>query len=116
MSIENAEILFENHFKIYVLFKDKIVFESELEKKNIKYYCDIENQLNLGSGIRYFINENNRVKVDIIFKENKIIAHTETIMVSDYRDGRKATALYFKVAGIVIGIMILIILFEKMLK
>jgi hypothetical protein len=114
--MENAGILLENHFKIYVLFKDKIVFESELEKQNIENYCDIENQPNFESGIRYFINESNRVQVDIIFKENKIIASTETIRISDYRDGKKSMSLYFKVTGLVIGITILIMLLEKILK
>jgi hypothetical protein len=114
--MENAGILFENHFKIYVLFKDKIVFESELEKQNIEYYCDIENQPNFESGIRYFINESNRVQVDTIFKENKIIASTETIRISDYRDGKKSMVFYFKVTGLVIGITILIMLLEKILK
>jgi hypothetical protein len=55
MERKNPEILFKTHFKIYVLLKDKIVFESEIEKQHIEYYCDIENQPFLESGIRYFI-------------------------------------------------------------
>jgi hypothetical protein len=113
---ENPKILFENHYKIYVLFKDKIIFESQLENQNIEYYCDIENQPNFESGIRYFLNENDRFKVDEIFKENEIIAKTETINVSDYRDGKKVMSIYFKVGGIVIVIMILIMLVEEIVK
>jgi hypothetical protein len=44
MKKSNPEIVFKNHFKIYVLLKDKIIFEKELEKQHIEYYCDIEKQ------------------------------------------------------------------------
>lgn len=113
---ENPKILFENHYKIYVLFKDKIIFESQLENQNIEYYCNIENQPNFESGIRYFINDNDRIKVDEIFKVNEIIATTETINIADYRDGKKIMSIYLKVAGIVIGIMIIIVIIEKLIK
>lgn len=116
MERNNPEILFENHFKIYVLLKDKITFESELEKQNIEYYCDIENQPMLESGIRYLIKDADRIKIDTIFTENGIIAQTETIRISDYRDGKKIMSFYFKIAGIVIGIMILIIAIERLIN
>ena len=116
MKKENPKILFENHFKIYVLFKDKIIFENQLDNQNIEYYCDIENQPNFESGIRYFLYENDRFKIDKIFKENEIIGKTETINVSDYRDEKKIMSIYLKVVGIVIGIMILIMLIEKIIK
>ena len=96
--------------------KDKIIFESELEKQNIEYYCDIENQPMFESGIRYFIKNANRTKLDKIFIENEIIANTETIQTSDFRDGKKIHKVYLKVAGIVIGIMLLIIIVEKLIK
>lgn len=113
VKVENPMILFESHYKIYVLFKDKIIFESQLENQNIEYYCDIENQPNFESGIRYFINDNDSIKVDKIVKENGIIASTETINIDDYRDGKKTMSIYLKVAGIALGIMILIIIIEK---
>ena len=112
----NPEILFKNHFKIYVLQKDKIVFENELAKQNVEYYCDIENQPMFENGIRYFIQEVDRIKLDKIFIENETIAHTETILVSDYRDEKKAQKLYLKVAGVVIGAIILIIIIEMLIK
>ncbi|RKS02880.1 hypothetical protein [Flavobacterium sp. 102] len=114
--MENPEILFKSPFKIYVLPKDKITFESELEKQNVEYYCDIENQPMFENGIRYFIQDVDRMKLDKIFTENKIIAHTETISISDYRDEKKAQKLYLKVAGIVIGIIILIMIMERLVK
>jgi hypothetical protein len=116
MERKNPEILFKTHFKIYVLLKDKIVFESEIEKQHIEYYCDIENQPFLESGIRYFILDTDRFKLDGILRENSIIAHTETIPTSDYRDGKKAMKLYLTVSGIVVGIMILISVIKGLLK
>lgn len=112
--INNPEILFENHLKIYVLLKDKIIFESELEKQNVEYYCEVENQPNISAGIRYLIKDADRIKLDKIFIENEIIAHTETIRTSDYRDEKKAQKLYLKVVAIVLGMMILIMIIEKL--
>lgn len=103
MKINTPKILFENNVKIYVLPKDKIIFESELEKQNIEYYCDIENQPMFESGIRYFIRNDDRIKIDKILTENEIIANTETILISDYRDGKKVMNLYLKVGGIIFG-------------
>lgn len=116
MKENTPRILFENHLKIYVLPKDKIIFESELEKQNIEYYRNIENQPMLESGIRYIVKNTDRIKIDNIFIENEIIAHTETIPISDYRDGKKIYKIYLKIAGIKIGIMLLILLIERLLN
>ncbi|WP_445715673.1 hypothetical protein [Flavobacterium sp.] len=116
MQENNPEILFKNHFKIYVLLKDKIVFEAELEKQNIEYYCDVENQPNITDGIRYFIQDADRIKLNKIFIENEIIAQTETIPSYDYRDEQKAQKLYIKVAGILLGIIILIIIIDSLVR
>ena len=116
MKGNTPKILFENNLKIYVLPKDKIIFESELEKQKIEYYCDIENQPMFESGIRYFIKNDDRIKIDKIFIENKIIANTETILTSDYRDEKKIQKVYLKIAGVVIGIMLLIMLIENLLN
>ena len=116
MKVNTPKILFENNVKIYVLPKDKIIFEIELEKQSIEYYCDIENQPMFESGIRYFIKNDDRIKIDKIFIENKIIANTETIQISDYRDEKKIQKVYLKVAVVVIGIMLLIVLFESLLN
>lgn len=116
MTRNNPEILFKDYLKIYVLPKDKIIFERELENQNIEYYSDIENQPMFENGIRYFILDADRIKLDKIFTENRIIAHTETIPTADYRDGKKAMKLYLIVGGIVLGIMILIMIIENLLK
>lgn len=114
MRENNPEILFKDHFKIYVLLKDKITFESELEKQNIEYYCDVENQPMITGGIRYFIQDADRIKLDKILIENEIIAQTETIPIYNYRDEKKAQKLYLKVAGIVLGIIILIVIIDSL--
>lgn len=116
MQENNPEILFKSHFKIYVLPKDKITFESELEKQKVEYYCDIENQPMFENGIRYFIQDVDRIKLDKIFVENEIIAHTETIQISDYRDEKKAQKLYLKIAGIVLAVMILIVIIDSLVR
>ena len=116
MKVNTPKILFENSVKIYILPKDKIIFEIELEKQSIEFYCDLENQPMFESGIRYFIKNDDRIKIDKILIENEIIAGTETILISDYRDGKKAMKLYLKVGGIIFGIMILLIIVEKLIK
>lgn len=112
MDLNNSDILFQEHMKIYILLKDKIIFETELENQNIEYYCDLENQHLLVDGIRYLILDNDRLKIDKILIENKIIANFETIATSDFTDQRKISNIYLKVSGIVAGIMVLIIIFD----
>jgi hypothetical protein len=90
-----------------VLFKDKITFESELENQQIQYYCDIQNQPNFENGIRYFINDYDKIKIDEIFIKNGIVASTETINVFDYRDNKKIMSIYLIISAIVVLIMIL---------
>ena len=107
MEKENPEVLFQNHYKIYVLFKDKITFESELENQQIQYYCDIQNQPNFENGIRYFINDYDKIKIDEIFIKNGIVASTETINVFDYRGNKKIMSIYLIISAIVVLIMIL---------
>jgi hypothetical protein len=116
MSENNPEILFKNHLKIYILLKDKIIFENELENNNIQFYCDIEKQPSFEEGIRYYIQDIDRMKLDIILKENGIIAHTDINPISDYRDYKKVISLYLKIALIVTVIIIFIIIIESLYK
>ena len=110
----NFEIKYENHFKLYVLQKDQIIFESELVRNKIDFYSDIENQPNIVGGIRYFLLDRDSKEIDKIIIENEIIASTETIANADYRDGQKANKIYLIIAGIVIGIMLLIIFIDSL--
>lgn len=108
--------MFENHFKIYVLLKDKIPFESELEKQQIAYYCDVENQPISDNRIRYFLLDSDRAKLDAIFTETGIVGHIESLPIADYRDEKKALKLYLKVAAIVLGLLLLVALFDYLVK
>lgn len=112
----NPEIIAKDYLKIYVLLKDKIIFESELVKQNIEYYCDIKNLPILGNSIPYFIKNIDKDKLDEMLIKNEIITETETIQVSDYRDGKKVIKMQLKVGGIVLIIMILIIIVENLSK
>ncbi len=102
------DIKLEDHFKLYILLRDKITFESELRNNGIEFYSGQKEQPIIDGGIRYFLLNSDRPKIDQIIIKNEIIANTETITVSDHRDDKKVMKLYLYVAGIVIAIMILI--------
>lgn len=110
---ENFDIKYQDHYKLYVLLKDKILFEDELEKRGIKFYCDLNEQPFIDSGIRYFFLDSDMKLVDQIIKENEIVANTESYLISDYRDEKKILKKYFMVVLIVAIIMILIVMFDK---
>ena len=105
MTNESAKLKFENHFKLYVLLKDKILFESELYKNGIDFYFE-EDQPNLSGGTRYFLRDIDRPKIDKIINENEIIGSTETIPSYDYRDEQKVQKVYVIAACIVVGIIL----------
>jgi 2-C-methyl-D-erythritol 4-phosphate cytidylyltransferase len=104
----NFDIKLKEHYKLYVLLKDKIIFESELKKKGIKYYTEINEQPYIERGIRYFLLDSDMEKIDIIIRENGIVANTETNLILDYRDEKKVSKLYIAVTGVIIIIIILI--------
>ena len=112
MNQHNIDIKFQEHYKLYVLLKDKIIFESELEKNNIKYYIDLETQAIDDNSIRYFLLDKDRKAVDDILTANEMIASTETISNLDYRDGKK----YYKVYLIIALIVILILFFADFIS
>ena len=112
-SESNFDIKLKKHYKLYVLLKDKIIFESELEKGGIKYYSEINEQPSIDGGIRYFLLDSDMKNVDQIITQNGIIASAESILVSDYRDEKKIMKLYLIIAGIIIGLIIFIILIGK---
>ena len=106
----NIGIKFQDHFKLYVLLKDKIIFESELKNKNIGFYIDLETQVLVDNNIRYFLLNSDRLAIDKILKINKIIASTETINLVDYEDVKRFNKVYFIFALIVLILSILMLL------
>lgn len=109
--MNNPQIIFEDHFKLYVSLKDIVLFQNELEKQSIEYYCDLECQPDFEGGIRYFIRNKDRENLDEMIKKHQIIAGTETIPVSDYREDRKIYVVYLKIVlGIVLILLILMLI------
>ena len=115
LSENNFDIKHKRHYKLYVLLKDKIIFESELQKSGIKYYTDLNEQLSIDGEIRYFLLDSDMENVDRIVIENGIVANTESNLISDFSDGKKVMKLYVTIAGAIIGITILIALIGKII-
>lgn len=114
MNTDNAEIVFDEHLKLYILLKDKIKFESLLHEHEIPYYFDAE-QIANENMFRYLILESDKEKVDVILKENQVYIHTENLPVMDYKDQQKTTLLFIKVAAIVIAITLFLMLLNAYL-
>lgn len=104
----SIDIKFQKHFKLYVLLKDKIIFENELNKSNIKFYVDFETEVLIDNNIRYFLLDENQTEIDNILKNKKIIASTETINVVDYKDLKSYYKVYFIIALLVVILTILL--------
>jgi len=105
-----ASVKFQSHFKLYVLFKDYILFEALLNKNEIDYYTEISENSFVSEGIRYFLLDSDRIKIDEILKKNDIIASTETIHVTDYRHEKKLIKFEFYVYLIITILVILLII------
>lgn len=102
---DHFQIKHQDHLKLYVLVKDTIKFEDLMTRKQIPFYSDINEQPNTAEGIRYFILDTDRKRVDKLLVENDIIASTETISNHDFRDIKKLYKVYVWVA---ISIILLI--------
>ncbi len=98
----------ESYYHIYVLFKDRIRFESELINKQIAFHTD-ENQVQSDNSFRFYLFEKDRVEIDKILIKNEIIANDETNEIVDYRDTIKINKVYIY---IVIAIILLILIID----
>ena len=116
LSENNFDIKLKEHYKLYVLLKDKIIFESELQNSGIKYYVEINEQPSIDGGIRYFLLDSDMKNVDQILIENGIVANTESHLISDFGDQKKILKLYFVVALTILGIIILIVLIGNLFE
>ena len=92
------DIKLRNHFKLIIAFKDKIIFEAELNKNGIPFYVDDSPLI----PTRYFLLDEDRDRIDVVIKENGIIASTNTIPMNDYADSKKVYKIYLYVAIVVI--------------
>lgn len=103
------KVKFQGHFRLNVLFKDYILFENLLLEKNIDYYHNSIENLDVSYGTRFFLLEKDRAIIDQLLIDNEIIASTETILIFDYREERKVQKFHFLVYLLVVGLVILVI-------
>ena len=108
---QNVEIKYQEHFKLNILFKDKILFENLLIENNIPFYKN-----DLTNDLLYFLLDKDRIAINNLLIQNGIIASTETIPTYDYREQKKVQMLYFKILLIVILITIIAILLMDLFK
>src|SRR5690606_30612923 len=108
MGKSNFDIRLKNHYKLYVLLKDEIVFDSELQKNGIKYYYDIDEQPLIDSGIRYFLLDSDRKIVDKILTSNSIIATIESLPITDYKDNKKMMKVFLLFILVIVAIILII--------
>lgn len=108
---QNVEIKYQEHFKLNILFKDKILFENLLIENNIPFYKN-----DLTNDLLYFLLDKDRIGINNLLIQNVIIASTETIPTYDYREQKKVQMLYFKILLIVILITIIAILLMDLFK
>ncbi|WP_336127445.1 hypothetical protein [Mesoflavibacter sp. CH_XMU1422-2] len=101
---DNIDIRFKDHYKLMISLKDKLFFESELYKNEIKYH--VENEY-FGDKIRFFFLDSDHKKVDNIIVKNEIVATVESNLVSDFNDQSKKVKLYLIIAFVFIAIIIL---------
>ena len=106
----SAEVKFQDHFKLNVLFKDYILFENLLLENNIDYHHNSNENSDISDGTLFFLLDKDRVIIGKLIIDNEIIASTETILISDYREEKKVQKFHFLVYLLVILILVLIIL------
>jgi hypothetical protein len=102
--MDNIDIKFQKHFKLNILFKDKILFENVLIENNIPFYKN-----DLTNESLYFVLDKDRIKIDNLLIKNEIIASTETIPNYDFGEQKKVQKLYFIIALILVLITIIAI-------
>ncbi|WP_291107195.1 hypothetical protein [Flavobacterium sp. UBA6195] len=112
----SAEVKFQDHFKLNVLFKDYILFENLLLENDIDFYHNSNENSDISNGTLFFLLDKDRVIIDKILIDNEIIASTETILMSDYREETKVQKFYFSVFLIVVGLLILVIFIVDLFK
>ena len=114
MELKNDfDIKLKEHRKLYILLKDKIIFESELEKNKIRFYSNLEEQPMIEEGIRYFLLESDMKKIDEILIKNRIVANSESNPIIDFNQNGKMIKLSIIVTGIVIAIIMIFALIER---
>ena len=87
-----------------------------LLENNIDFYHNSNENSDISNGTLFFLLDKDRVIIDKILIDNEIIASTETILMSDYREETKVQKFYFSVFLIVVGLLILVIFIVDLFK
>ena len=109
----SIQVKFKDHFKLYILFQDKIIFENKLFENDIEFYEDYENQP-FSDEVRFFLLDKDRERIDSILKTENIISSIETLGVKDFKLEKKVQYLFLKIAVVVILLMLILILFDNL--
>lgn len=112
----SIDVKFQEHFKLNVLFKDYILFENLLLENNIDFYHNSNENSDISNGTLFFLLDKDRIIIDQLLIDNGIIASTETILMSDYREETKVQKFHFLVYLIVVGLLILVIFIVDLFK
>ena len=62
--VNSAEVKFQEHFKLNVLFKDYILFENLLLENNIDFYHSNNENSDISDGTLFFLLDKDRVIID----------------------------------------------------
>lgn len=108
----DLDLKHKDHYTLYVLLKDKTVFESALRKNGILWYSDFNNQVSIDGGIRYFLPEVAMHQIDRTIIENGIVANKKTPLTTEYKDRKKTMKIYLTVAVAVLVLLLLMVLIE----
>jgi hypothetical protein len=112
MSFINFYIRFSPHYKLYVQQRDQLVFEEILQENNIDFYSNIKEQAFLDTGIRYFLREADRSKIDALLIKHQLIAQIESHNMPDFTSHKKIMKVYLLVALIVVLLLLVVIVFD----
>ena len=115
MSNTNINIRLKDSYKLYIPFKDKILFESILEENGISYYTNIDEQPDIDGGLRYFLLSSDKVEIEKLIAANQIISSNESNIMLDFKDYRKLFKVFI-IALISLAIIASLILTVNMLK
>ena len=102
----------QDHFKLYVLVQDRFTFETELQKKEIEFYMDTDEQVDVSKSIRYFLKSEDRLEIDKVVVKNQINTGIESTGVTNFDFNIKPFRLLI---GIIFIVIIAILLIEYFL-
>lgn len=115
MDEDNFDIKLKEHYKLYVLLKDQIIFENELKKRGIRYYSNINEQSSIDGGLRYFFLDIDMQRIDQLLIETGIVATTESLMITDFSFQKNISKMLILVIGVFLGITILVVIIGKII-